>query len=130
MKPSLFLRALPFLALPFSATQALELKKGDHVCIVGNTFGEQLQFSGYLESLLHSRHPGQEIVVRNLSWAADTLTLQPRPQDCPTQDQFLAKHRASVILACFGLNESYENPAASIQKGSGNMDRPYPGAKV
>ncbi len=116
MKPSLFLRALPFLALPFSATQALELKKGDHVCIVGNTFGEQLQFSGYLESLLHSRHPGQEIVVRNLSWAADTLTLQPRPQDCPTQDQFLAKHRASVILACFGLNESYETPLPQFRK--------------
>src|SRR6185503_7689396 len=81
-----------FLTLLTNAS-ALDLQKGDRVCVVGNTFGERMQFSGYFETLLHARHPDKEIVVRNLSWSADTLMLRPRPLDCPTQDQFLTTYR-------------------------------------
>ncbi|HEX2748850.1 MAG TPA: PVC-type heme-binding CxxCH protein [Verrucomicrobiales bacterium] len=115
MKHSLILRTAAFFASALSAS-ALELKKGDHVCITGNTFGEQLQFSGYLEALLHARNGDKEIVVRNLSWSADTLTLKPRPQDCPTHDQFLTKYGATVIIGCYGLNESYETPLPQFKK--------------
>src|SRR5688572_9269185 len=116
MKQSPFLRTIALFAATIASASALELKKGDHICITGNTFGEQLQFSGYLETLLHARHGDKEIVIRNLSWSADTLTLKPRPQDCPTQDQFLTKHGATVILACFGLNESFETPLPQFKK--------------
>ncbi len=115
MKHLQFLRSLAFLAT-LSTASALDLKKGDRVCVIGNTFGERLQFSGYFEALLHARHGDKEIVVRNLSWSADTLTLKPRPLDCPTQDQFLTQYKASVILACFGLNESFETPLPQFQK--------------
>ncbi len=115
MQPSLFLRPLALLAT-LSTAAALDLQKGDRVCVVGNTFGERMQFSGYFEALLHARHGEKEVVVRNLSWSADTLTLKPRPLDCPTQDQFLTQYKASVILACFGLNESFETPLPQFQR--------------
>jgi len=115
MKHLPFLRTLVLLTSA-SSTSALELQKGDRVCVVGNTFGERLQFSGYFETLLHARHAEKEIVFRNLSWSADTLTLKPRPLDCPTQDQFLTQYKASVILACFGLNESFETPLPQFKK--------------
>lgn len=112
------MKPLPFLLLvsTLSTASALDLQKGDRVCIVGNTFGERMQFSGYFETLLHARHAEKEVVVRNLSWSADTLTLQPRPLNCPTQDQFLAQHKASVVIACYGLNESFETPLPQFQK--------------
>jgi len=95
---------------------ALTLQPKDHVCIIGNTFGERLQFSNYFETLLHARFAADELVVRNLSWAADTLTLQPRPLDCPTQDDFLKQYQANVILACFGMNESFETPRPQFRE--------------
>ncbi len=115
MKPALFL-ATAALVSTLSTASALELQKGDRVCVVGNTFGERMQFSGYFETLLHARYADKEIVVRNLSWSADTLTLQPRPLNCPTQDQFLTQYKASVVIACYGLNESYETPLEQFQK--------------
>jgi glucose/arabinose dehydrogenase/azurin len=115
MKPALFL-ATAALVSTLSTASALELQKGDRVCVVGNTFGERMQFSGYFETLLHARHADKEIVLRNLSWSADTLTLQPRPLNCPTQDQFLTQHKASVVVACYGLNESFETPMPQFQK--------------
>ena len=103
-------------AFTLTTAAALDLQKGDRVCVIGNTFGERMQFSGYFETLLHARHADQEIIFRNLSWSADTLTLRPRPLNCPVPDQFLAQHKASVVLACFGLNESYETPLEQFQK--------------
>ena len=35
-------------AQPADAPAPFKLEKGDHICITGNTFGEQLQFGGYL----------------------------------------------------------------------------------
>jgi glucose/arabinose dehydrogenase/azurin len=113
--------AVPFalaalLTLAPGPVAALTLQPQDRVCVIGNTFGERLQFSNYFETLLHARFASQEIVMRNLSWATDTLTLQPRPQDCPTQDDFLKQYQASVIIACFGMNESFETPVVQFRQ--------------
>lgn len=116
MKHSPFLPAIAILSTALTSAPALLLEKGDRVCVVGNTFAERLQFSGYFETLLHARHPDHEIVFRNLSWSADTLTLKPRPLDCPTQDDFLKLYKAGVVIACYGLNESYETPLPQFRK--------------
>ena len=34
-----------------------KLKKGEHICIVGNTLAERMQHDGWLETLYHSRFP-------------------------------------------------------------------------
>lgn len=56
-----------------SAADPLELKKGDHICIVGNTLAERMQHSGWLETLLHARYPQHELVVRNLGYSGDEI---------------------------------------------------------
>ena len=57
----------------------LELKKGDRIIIIGNTLAERMQYYGHFETLLHSRFPELELVVHNLGWSADELTLRPAP---------------------------------------------------
>ena len=51
----------------------LELKKGDHICIIGNTLAERMQHDGWLETLLHARFPTHHLVVRNLAVSGDEL---------------------------------------------------------
>ena len=59
-----------------SAVQAdgFELHKGDHICIIGNTLAERMQHAGWLETLIHSRFPQHEIVIRNLGYSGDEVS--------------------------------------------------------
>ena len=52
------------------------LHTGDRIIIVGNTLAERMQYFGHFETLLHSRFPDNELVVRNLGCSADELTLR------------------------------------------------------
>src|SRR5262245_3938291 len=87
-------RALPVLLVLLSSAvvhaQNLELKKGDHICLVGNTLAERMQFFGNLEARLTSRLADQELVFRNLGYAADEITTRLRSMDFGTPDQWLA----------------------------------------
>src|SRR5262245_15044865 len=88
----------------------LTLNKGDHVVLIGNTLAERMQYFGNFETLLHSRFPDLELVVRNLGWSADELALRPRSQSFVDHGHTLADHKADVILAFFGFNESFGGP--------------------
>ena len=81
--------------------------KGDHVVIVGNTFAERMGHFGHFEILLHDAYPDHELVVRNLGWSGDTPSLQPRPLDFGTMEEYLVQEQADIIIACFGMNESF-----------------------
>lgn len=93
-----FLLALVFVALPTFALGAepLELKKGDHICIVGNTLAERMQHNGWLETLIHARFPKHELVFRNLGYSGDEIdgfknpSSRMRSLDFGTHDQWLA----------------------------------------
>ena len=61
-----------------AASPRLELKQGAHVAIVGNTLADRMQHFGHFETLLHSRFPRHELVVRNLGFSGDELTLRLR----------------------------------------------------
>ncbi|QDU45553.1 HEAT repeat protein [Symmachiella dynata] len=88
----------------------LKLNKGDHVVLIGNTLAERMQHFGHFESLLHSRFPQHELVVRNLGWSADELTLRPRSKDFQDHGHNLEDHKPNVVIACFGFNESFVGP--------------------
>lgn len=94
-----------------AADPKLELKPHDHIVFIGNTFPERMQDAGYFETLLHSRFPDKELVVRNLGWSADELTLRPRSKDFQDHGHNLEDHKADVIIACFGFNESFGGKA-------------------
>lgn len=118
--------------------RSLELKKGDHICLIGNTLAERMQHCGWLETLIHSRFPEHELVFRNLGYSGDEieLTKRLRSMDFGTPDQWLAGNapvpqlmklspkdevpenrfhgtntKADVILAFFGYGESFAGEA-------------------
>src|SRR5579863_7559281 len=120
----------------------LELKKGDHICIIGNTLAERMQHYGWLETLIHARFPEHELVFRNLGYSGDEIELDKRlrSMDFGTPDQWLAGEapvpqpkklsprdevaqnrfertntKADVVFAFFGYNESFRGEAGFAQ---------------
>jgi putative heme-binding domain-containing protein len=65
---------------PFAQAQQLELKKGDHICIVGNTLAERMQHFGWLETLIQARFPEHNLVIRNLGYSGDEIDGWKNPQ--------------------------------------------------
>ncbi len=93
---------------PITTQLPLELEPGARIAMVGNMLLERSQYFGYIETLLHQRLTKHQLVVRHLGWPADTVTLQPRPDNFADVDQHLYHERADVILAAFGFNESFD----------------------
>ncbi|QDT93483.1 SGNH/GDSL hydrolase family protein [Gimesia algae] len=90
---------------------SLELKAGDRVVFIGNTFADQLRLNNYLETLLTSQAAVPGLTFRNLAWSGDTLKLRPRPLNFGSLDDHLKAQQADVIIACFGMNESFDGAA-------------------
>ncbi|MBI1345806.1 azurin [bacterium] len=73
-----------------------ELKTDDHICIIGNTLGERMQHTGWLETLLVAKYPQHNLVFRNLAYSGDEITgyrdgnKRMRSRDFGTQDQWLS----------------------------------------
>ncbi len=86
------------------AAEDAPIRSGDRVAIVGNTFADQLRIHGYLESLLLQH---DDVSIRNLGWGGDMLTVRDRPTGFPTEESTLASHKTDVIVACFGMGESF-----------------------
>jgi lysophospholipase L1-like esterase/glucose/arabinose dehydrogenase/plastocyanin len=89
----------------------LELKPGTRIALVGNALFDRMRDYGHFEALLHQRFAGEKLVVRNLAWSADEVALRPRPEGFGDLNQHLTEHRADVILAAFGFNESFKGEA-------------------
>ena len=123
------------LALSVGATRGdgqsagkLELRPQEHICIIGNTLAERLQYDGWLETMLHARFPKHDLVVRNLGFSGDEIVTRLRSMNFGTPDEWLsgaarpiggydenrfagANTKADVIFAFFGYNESYGGEA-------------------
>jgi len=106
--PALFGLAL---TLCGADTPKFVLEKGDHICLVGNSLAERTQHDGWLETCLQARFPEHQLVIRNLAFTGDELTVRLRSENFGSPDEHLARHKADVILAFFGLNESFAGPA-------------------
>ena len=84
------------MALGVSAAEPLQLQKGDHICIVGNTLAERMQHYGWLETLLHAQYPQHELVFRNLGYSGDEVNgfrdsnKRMRSMDFGSFDQWLS----------------------------------------
>lgn len=109
----LLLSALLCCLSPASHAAPLEIREGDHICLIGNTLAERMQFPGHnhWEPLLHQRFPKHQLVVRNLSWSADEVALRPRAEGFGTPDEHLTFSKADVVIAFFGFNESFAGEA-------------------
>ena len=107
MKTTLFTFILFALFTSWSSAEPA-IRSGDRIAIVGNTFADQLRIHGYLETLLRQR---TDLSVRNLGWGGDMLTSRDRPTGFPTEEVTLTDHKTDVIIACFGMGESFGGEA-------------------
>ncbi|MDP9323876.1 MAG: GDSL-type esterase/lipase family protein, partial [Acidobacteriota bacterium] len=106
------------------AAEPFALHVGDHICIIGNTLAERMQYDGWLETLLYARFPKHDLVIRNLGFSGDEITTRLRSKNFGTPDEWLsgkaapiggyeenrlsgANTKADLIFAFFGYNESY-----------------------
>lgn len=85
----------------------LEIHKGDHISLIGNTLADRMQHHGWLETGLQSRFPSLELTIRNLGYSADELTLRLRSASFGSQDEWLGRTRTDIVFAFFGYNESF-----------------------
>lgn len=106
----LLLTLCPLLAVAATASAQLplELKPGTRICLIGNSLFDRMRDDGQFEALLHQRFAKEKLIVRNLSWSADEVALRPRPDGFGDLNQHLTEHKADVILAAFGFNESFK----------------------
>jgi len=100
---------------PAAAPARLELRPHDRIALVGNTLAERQQLFNHFETALLTQFPTFDLTVRNLSRSGDTLTLQPRPLNFGDAAAHLTAQRADVIVAFFGLNESFDGEAGLPQ---------------
>ena len=96
------------LAVPALAQLPLELKPGTRIALIGNSLFDRMRDDGQFEALMHQRFAKEKLVFRNLSWSADEVALRPRPDGFGDLNQHLTEHKADVILAAFGFNESFK----------------------
>ena len=87
------------------------VRAGDHIAIIGNTFADQLRIHGYLETMLLQHWQDKPVSIRNLGWGGDMLTARDRPTGFPTEESTLREHQTDVIIACFGMGESFAGEA-------------------
>ncbi len=104
-----------------TSAQSLELKQGDHICIIGNALGDRMQHHGWLETLLVSRFPDKDLVFRNLAVSGDEITFRHRSESFGTPDEWLTRCKADVIFAMFGFNESFAGEAG-LPKFKADLD--------
>ena len=118
------LSALAFIIAPRTVLQAddeakpaslVNVQKGDHISIIGNTLADRMQHDGWLETLLQTRFPRHELVVRDLGYSGDELMLRLRSDGFGSPDQWLKFDKTDIVFAFFGYNESYG--------GAGGLDR-------
>jgi lysophospholipase L1-like esterase len=89
----------------------LLIAPGDRIALIGNTLAERMQHDGWLEAFLVSRFPKHDLVIRNLGFSGDELTLRLRSADFGSPDEWLTRTRADVVFAFFGYNESFAGEA-------------------
>jgi hypothetical protein len=109
MKINALLTVLSLLLITaMPARAALELKEGDSVIVVGNTFAERIALSGYLDAMIHAANPDKKIVIRSAPNSADEVDDRPRETNVPRMDFYLKRHGADVVVMCYGMSESFD----------------------
>lgn len=121
---------------PSAVPSALTLKKGSRIVLIGNNLGSRMMNYGHFETELHLRYPEYSLFIRNMCDGGNTPGFRPHagrvsPWAFPgaekfqtelanysdsqghfeTEDEWLTRLKADVIIAFFGYNESFEGKA-------------------
>ena len=104
------------------STLPLTLIQGERIAFVGNSLGEHFNKFGYFETLLHSRFPKMELMVRNFCFPADEVGIRQRSAGYGTLTDPLLAFSADTYFCFFGYNESFAG-AAGVAKFKENYGK-------
>lgn len=132
---AVLLLALLTLQFTKSSEPSLSLKKDARIVLIGNNLGSRMMNYGHFETEMHLRYPDFNLFIRNMCDGGNTPGFRPHasrvsPWAFPgaekfqtelanfsdsqgffeTEDQWLTRLKADVIIAFFGYNESFEGP--------------------
>ena len=118
-----------------SDSTALKIKKGDHIILIGNNLGSRMMNYGYFETEMQLRYPDSMLYIRNMCDGGDTPGFRahsgralpwafPGAEKFQTElaknsnsegfydspDNWITNHKADIIIAFFGYNESFQGP--------------------
>ena len=115
--------AIVLIASSFAQAQLLELRRGDHVAVIGNNFADRMQHHAWLETFIQAAHPEHDLTFRNLGFTGDEVKARPRSNNFGNADQWLSKVEADVVLCFFGFNEAFRGEAglATFEKELAEM---------
>ena len=82
-------------------------RKGDVVAILGNGLPDRMQHDGWMETLLQSQLPDQQVRFRNMSASGDRPNSFPRSGGQISMTTYLQHVKADVVFGFFGYNEAY-----------------------
>src|SRR6185436_3456519 len=115
--PALAALALSLVPACAQNTNAFELRDGDRVVFLGDTFIEREQQFGFIEHLATTHFPGRHVTFRNLGWSADTpLGVSRAGFDTPDKGfdrlkEQLALVRPTVAFLSYGMTASFDGDA-------------------
>ena len=96
--------------LPFA------FSKGDTVAILGNGLPDRMQHDGWMETLLQSALPEQNVRFRNMSASGDRPNSFPRSGGHMHMTDYLRHVKPDVVFGFFGYNESFDNKPDDYKK--------------
>lgn len=114
-------------------TDSIPLNKESHIVLIGNNLGSRMMNFGHFETEMHLRYPDSLLFIRNMADGGNTPGFRPHssrnsPWAFPgaevfqtelaqksgsighfeTEDEWLTRLKADVIIAFFGYNESFQ----------------------
>lgn len=84
-----------------------DVHQNEKIAFVGGAMAERMNLFGYFETLLHTRFPSKNLVVRNFGWPADEVGKQQRPDNYTTIDDPLKVFSPELFVCFFGFNEHF-----------------------
>ncbi|MEJ7692666.1 PVC-type heme-binding CxxCH protein [Daejeonella sp.] len=113
----------------------LKIKKGSHIILIGNNLGSRMMNYGHFETEMQLRYSDSLLYIRNMCDGGNTPGFRPhsgRPspwafpgaekfhtelaKNSDSQghyempDEWITRHKADIIIAFFGYNESFQGP--------------------
>lgn len=88
----------------------LQFLKGERVAFLGNSLAERMNLFGHFETLLHTRFPEKELVIRSFARPAEEVGVQQRSSDYTALDDPQLAFGADTYFCFFGFNESFAGP--------------------
>jgi len=121
-----------FFSCSTAEDEGLDLQKNDRIVLIGNNLASRMMNYGHFETEMHLRYPDSTLYIRNMADGGNTAGFRPHasrnsPWAFPgaeefhpklahkpssqghfeTEDEWLKRLQADIILAFFGYNESF-----------------------